>query len=145
MRRERTRPLPEFGWFPRRNARRGQPGTSRIELLPVPKTGARYFPRYNRGTQNCPPDGTLVHLRAVDYNQAGAVLREPDFTSVLEGDQTSHGWIREAVLAGFHVTRKSVLEIGVSGHRYNQVIPAIELLERQLIAKCLPRAQSLRD
>src|SRR6185369_9180518 len=51
--------------------------------------------------------------------------------SSLEGNESSHGRIREAVLSGFDVTRESILENRVSLNRYDQVVPAMELVERQ--------------
>ena len=56
--------------------------------------------------------------------------RETAFTSALEGDETSQSWIREAVLSGFNMPRKPVIERRVFGNRHDQVIPTIEPLER---------------
>src|SRR5271165_5383719 len=68
------------------------------------------------------------------------------FGSALEGNQAPESRIREAVLSGFDVTRKSVFESQVSGNRDDEVVPAMELIKRQLIFKLLlglkkPRAQ----
>jgi hypothetical protein len=54
------------------------------------------------------------------------------FASALERDKSSESGVREAVLSGFDVTRKSILESRVSGNREDHVIPAKELIERQL-------------
>jgi hypothetical protein len=66
-------------------------------------------------------------------------------TSALEGHKTAKSWIREAVFSGFNVTRKPVIESRVSGNRHDQVIPAVELSQRQLIFKRLSGAEKLRD
>jgi len=68
-----------------------------------------------------------------------------DFTSALEGHKTPKSWIREAVLSGFNVTGKPVIESWVSGNRHDQVIPAIELSPRQLSSKLLLGAERPRD
>jgi hypothetical protein len=68
-----------------------------------------------------------------------------DFPSALEVHKTAKSWIREAVPSGFNVTRKPVIERRVFGDRHDQVIPAIELFQRQLIFKALTRLEYLLD
>src|SRR4029077_8746524 len=55
------------------------------------------------------------------------------FGSALEGNKAPESRIREAVLSGFDVTSKSVFESWVSGHRHDEVVPAIELVQRQIV------------
>src|ERR1700733_1389258 len=68
-----------------------------------------------------------------------------DFPSALEVHKTAKRRIREAVPPGFNVTRKPVIERRVFGSRHDQVIPAIELFQRQLILKALTRLEYLLD
>jgi len=50
---------------------------------------------------------------------------------------TPESWVGEAVLSGFDVTRESIFESRIRGNRENQVVPAIELIQRQLVLKPL--------
>jgi hypothetical protein len=63
--------------------------------------------------------------------------------SALEG-KAPESRIREAVLSGFNVTRKSVFESRVSFNRDNEVVPAVELIQRQLVFRRLMGMQKLR-
>ena len=53
--------------------------------------------------------------------------------SSLEGNESTHRRIREAVLSGFDVTRELILESWVVGNRDDHVVPAIELIQPQLV------------
>ena len=51
----------------------------------------------------------------------------------LEGNKTPKSWIRETVRSGFNMTCKSVIERRVTGNGNDEVIPTMELSQRQLI------------
>ena len=53
--------------------------------------------------------------------------------SAFEGNEAPKDRIREAILSGFDVTSKPVFESRVSRNRHNEVVPAIELVQSQLV------------
>ena len=64
--------------------------------------------------------------------------------SVFQRDESSKSRIREAVLSGFDVTRKPVFEGRVSGDFDDEVVPTMELIQRQLVFKRLARLEKPR-
>src|ERR1700677_5341676 len=48
----------------------------------------------------------------------------------LQGDETTHRRIRDAIAAGLDVTREAILEGRVLLHRNDEVIPTLELFQR---------------
>jgi hypothetical protein len=55
------------------------------------------------------------------------------FGSALKRNEAPESRIREALPSSFDVTRKSVLESRVCGNRNDEVVPAIELIQEQLV------------
>jgi hypothetical protein len=66
------------------------------------------------------------------------------FGSALEGNKAPESRIRKAVLSGFDVTREPVFESRVSVNPDNGVVPAMELMQRQLVFKRLVGPETLR-
>ena len=64
--------------------------------------------------------------------------------SALESNKAPKSRIREAVLSGFDVTRKPVFESRVSSNRDDEVVPAMELTQRQLAFKPFVALEKLR-
>jgi hypothetical protein len=79
--------------------------------------------------------------RALDLLIECAVCtgRDTCFGSALEGNKAAESRIREAVLSGFDVTRKPVFESRVSGNFDDEVVPTMELIQRQLVFLSTPQ------
>src|SRR5262245_40199318 len=51
--------------------------------------------------------------------------------------------IRDAVVSGFNVTRKPIFESRISSDRDDQVVPAVELIQRRLVLPLLVGLEEL--
>src|SRR5580658_7971587 len=64
----------------------------------------------------------------------------------LQGDETTHRRIRDALAAGLDVTREAILEGRVLLDRNDEVIPTLELFQRPVMHKFLALAgKALRE
>jgi hypothetical protein len=71
--------------------------------------------------------------------------RATAFGSGFEGNKAPESRVREAVPSGFDVTRQPVLESRISCDRDDKVVPAIELIQRQLAFKRIPKYIRIND
>ncbi len=74
--------------------------------------------------RNTPRPNRIVEARGGCLATAAASLR-----LTLKSHQTPHSRIREALLAGFHVTRKPVFKSRVTVNRDDEIVPAIVLMQ----------------
>ena len=112
------------GGFPRRGKARSSKRkeasaafAGRVRFCPISiglKIKERNTPRPNR----------IVEARGGCLATAAASLR-----LTLKSHQTPHSRIREALLAGFHVTRKPVFKSRVTVNRDDEIVPAIVLMQ----------------
>src|SRR5262252_4979971 len=80
-----------------------------------------------------PPPGT-ASLQII-FAEAALVR---GLVSALERDKPAKRRIREAVLSGLDVTCQTIFESGIAGNSNDEVVPAMELLQRQVAVKLVP-------
>src|SRR5215471_15033921 len=88
-------------------------------------------------------ESSLASLSITQHSYSTTLLT--NLYSALEGNNAPERWIRDAISSGFDVTRKTVIEARVRGDRDEQVVPASELLQLEVVFEGMARLEVFRS